>query len=239
MADADLRALERRWLESRSIEDEERWHAARLRAGLVTERGLVIAAGLGHEAATRLAPAVGLTPLELFDRPQAEPHPPTDSARVRAAIGVANAMVARMVELVPTDPSRRREVEEQIASVRVATSAAQRWARCPCPGHAEGLTSLAEAGINDCVPDCCWYAADFPGQLVGLALDAIAACAGRSPRNGWNFPDAASMFDHYAGADASARGTPVEGLQRAAEEAIRAAVLPWALGLSDPLHDAP
>lgn len=237
MSDADLRALERRWLESRSLDDEVRWHAARLRAGLVTEQGLVIAAGLGHEAAARLAPTVGLAPLELVDRP--DPAPPASSARVRAAIGLIRATAALHGELLPDDPVEGSPpAAGRIAGVRAAQAAAERWARCPCPDHAAGLACFEEVTLNDCAPACCWEEADFAGQLVGLALDAIAECARRAPRGRWFFPSAGALFAPETRRARLDEGMPAE-LQGAAEEAIRAAVLPWALGLSDPLRDPP
>lgn len=232
MADAELRALERRWLDSRSVEDETRWYAARLRAGLVSERGLAIAAGLGHEAALRLAPAVGLAPLELLDRPEVEPSAPADSARVRAAIGLVRAMASLHAGGIRDVRGERLSAAEQVALVDASVSAAERWARCPCAPHADALACFDAVPINDCVPECCWTPADFPGQLIGFALDAVAECAARAPRLGWHFAGAVDMFG-------SRCSDMPEGLERAAEEAIRAAVLPWALGLSDPLRDAP
>lgn len=232
MADADLRALERRWLESASVDDEARWHAARLRAGLVTERGLVIAAGLGHEAALRLAPAVGLTPLELFDRPELELRAPSDSPRVRAAIGLARAMATLHAHSIRDARGHVNSAVEQVALVETSVAAAERWARCPCRGHADALACFDEAPINDCVPDCCWHSWDFPAQLIGFALDVVAEFAGRAPRGGWNYESAVEMFG-----PGRSRDLP-EDLERAAEEAIRATVLPWALALFDPLHGA-
>lgn len=238
MADADLRALERRWLESRSTEDEVRWHAARLRAGRVTEQGLVIAAGLGHEASARLAPSVGLGPLELLDHPESSPGK-QPGARARAALGLARAMAALHVVLLPRHSDEHQAPrEERIASVQRSLQTAETWARCPCPHHAASMAWLPEIALNDCAPACCWEEADFAGQLVGLALDAIAECARRAPRGRWFFPSAAALFAPETRQARLDEGMPAE-LQRAAEEAIRAAVLPWALGLSDPLRDAP
>lgn len=229
MCDADLRALERRWHDSRSVEDEARWHAARLRAGLVTEPALVIAAGLGHEAALRLAPAVGLSPLELFDLPEAELAPlPSGSARVRAAIGLARAMAALHAVLVQEDGPE--VANEHTALIEAGVAAAERWVRCPCEDHATRLDCVTTLPISDCVPECCWHGADFPGQLIGFALDVVVQRAGRAPRGGWNFTDARDMFERCRTPDLP------EGLERTAEDAIRAAVLPWALGLSDPLR---
>ena len=48
MTDAHLRGLERRWMETGSVEDEACYLLARVRAGELTEERLRLAAYLGH-----------------------------------------------------------------------------------------------------------------------------------------------------------------------------------------------
>lgn len=58
MSDDRLRALERRWLESGSADDQEAWLRARLRAGELSRARLRLLACLGHVVAARIEPAI-------------------------------------------------------------------------------------------------------------------------------------------------------------------------------------
>lgn len=62
MSDARLRDAERRWRETRQVEDEARWLHERVRAGQLDPERLELAAGVGHPAARA---ALGLPEAEL------------------------------------------------------------------------------------------------------------------------------------------------------------------------------
>ena len=69
MGDEELRALERRWRETGAVEDEARWHLARVRAGALPQARLELAAALGVPGArvalgrrAGVKPVRGVTP---------------------------------------------------------------------------------------------------------------------------------------------------------------------------------
>jgi hypothetical protein len=57
MSDDVIRSLERRWLRTNAVEDEEAWLRARQRAGELSRERLRLLACLGHAASARIEPA--------------------------------------------------------------------------------------------------------------------------------------------------------------------------------------
>lgn len=71
MADSQVRDLERRWNESKSLTDEVLLLRARMRLGILTSDAVEIAAHCGHKAAVLLYPgAASLAPTATFFLPQ-------------------------------------------------------------------------------------------------------------------------------------------------------------------------
>lgn len=231
MTDALLRDLERRWRESGTVDDETRYLLERVRVGHLQERGLIIAAGLGHEASKRIAPAIGLGALELVQTPITGG---SCAPRARAAVASAREMVRRYAEVLGPDDGRRDRVMPGADRLRLcgaALDAADEWVICPCERHAGALACFEEVPINDCIPECCWHAEDYPGQLLALALNAVAECACVEARCRTWFPSISEILTEQ-------REDPGwVGLADAAREAVTAELLPWALEVGDPLGD--
>jgi hypothetical protein len=220
VADGTLRALERRWRETGDPDDEARLLAERLRCGLVTERGLVIAAGLGHAAALRIAPAVGLTALELLDspRPPDRSHP-LDLARARAAIAVARTLAARWRPVArPDHPTAEPERDRAWSE---ALRAAEAWTLCPCDLHA-GL--LRHRGVAaPCAAECC-----VDPRVFRHAVRVVAVLAGaQGARTSW-WGEPPPVHRPWELAEPR--------YSRGLERAVAAELLPWALGERDPLQ---
>jgi hypothetical protein len=79
MGDGELRALERRWHETGEVEDEARWHLARVRAGALPQARLELAALLGVPGA-----------LSALNRRRV-PKPPGSPEGLRAWLGEVEA----------------------------------------------------------------------------------------------------------------------------------------------------
>ena len=236
MTDALLRALERRWRETRTIDDEVRYLLERVRVGQLHERGLIIAAGLGHEASARIAPAIGLDALELVQTPESlSPANAASSPRARSAVALAREMGRRYTELLGSRPGSAPEgVMAGADRVRVcglALDSANDWVSCPCERHASALVSFGQVPSNDCIPECCWDPEDYPGQVLAFALNTVAECADVEFRCRTWFTSISEML-----ADTREHAGWVV-LAAAAHEAISAELLPWALELGDPLSE--
>jgi hypothetical protein len=221
LSDTTLAALERRFRATGAIDDEERWLVERLRLGQLEERGLVIAAGLGHEASRRLAPAIGLGPLELVDQGEGE-------VRGRAAVAVVNATLMRMAERWPL---------VELIPWRDAADRADDWLVCPCATCVAALSVADGVWASDCPPECCWMPVDYDLQTFALALNAVLDVAGGEPYTPTWFERVSDMttdpvhaLDHEDDAERLARTQRVV-------HAVSREVIPWTLGYSDPVRE--
>lgn len=235
MSDAALRDLERRWRASRDVDDEARWLQARVRAGELPERGIVIAAGLGHAAALKIAPAIGLGPIELVETPEDPAVGPPGPARPRAAIAFARMMERQF------DHRARGQRAMPPGHFAPHLAKVEAWLLCPCADHTLAVATPPAPGAKDCVPECCWDPADYPAAAVALALNELHECARVQVRIDAWFDRLTALlswrgtFDHLSPV-LPVLANDMPALRVAGEAAIRAEVVPWALGYGDPVR---
>lgn len=125
MSDERLRQLERRWRETRAIDDEAAYLAERVRAGHLTEECLSLAAHCGHVAARRaIQGRPGEEPVSLKERVYGLAKWGKETC-VRASVAAAGVHAS-------TD-----------AMALHALNAASEWLACPCDSHRNAAQEAA------------------------------------------------------------------------------------------------
>jgi hypothetical protein len=217
--DDRLRALERRFRETGTTEDEAAWLRERVRTGGVGADRVVLAARLGHPAARHVATLDGdgdagdldrwVMALVLPGEVDGE-RAVVDTDFARQACGRVAIACAWLIGDLRRLWTRRGE--------REALRAAEAWALCPCPPHALQASIAAAAGGHD----------PLRPRLRINTLPIIAAeLAGTENAR------------HVALLAGSALKRAAGSLGRADQllEFVRESVVPWALGDADPLRE--
>jgi len=139
LSDEALRALERRWGESGSTQDEAALLLERARVGQLSEEALELAAYCGHPAAllARSEPLPGPAE-ELELQAWFEGLRQRGRALFAQAAHIAASGVVDHARSLPPPPA-----DEQ--SPPAAPSAVEEWVACPCRAH---LLEVLEAGSN-------------------------------------------------------------------------------------------
>lgn len=239
MSDERALALERRFRETGSADDEATWLACRLRAGSVARHRVEVAAHCNHEAALRV-----------LERPPTA-LPPTVERRlvaaghevVRRVSGLEQwaerlsswgieATVRGFLSLARhVQPDWERGVGR--GDVETTLRAVEDWLLCPCDGHisvaiARRITCNA-AGWGHVLPR---RAAVVAGLTEALALALAAARAGGQRAD---YPEllitCAPWATVHRGPDLPQR-TPDD-----VRAAIARELVPWALGTADPVQE--
>jgi hypothetical protein len=222
VSDAELRRLERRWRERGYVADEVAYLTALVRAGRLTDEHLRLAAFLGHAPAQATC-----AELEVHVNPLRDPH---RWARAlgeysRAATARAGLLVARMALNSWSRPLPAQVVglTERLAQWCVEPSEglghelheAARVARraAPTVPQVEARGLVLALGHLAAVP-----AADFPAGSLAEAVHQLT-----QPSDG--IAQGAAGGPHLV---------PAQLLER-----LGAALIPWALGRSDPLLEDP
>ena len=203
------RELERRFRASRSSEDEAAWLRERLRAGRLQAERLRLAALVGHPAACQ---AVGTQPL--LD-PAALAGAIAEHGRepqLRALLALARGGLPEWEQRFPRDDRPR-----------IALEAAAGEAGCPCPRHRTAVVERLPAAAD------AWAAARQLGAQraaqAALLCQLAAAVAGRAPAG------LEPGLEELRAAILAAGDLDAPARVRAA---LRAALVPWALGYPDP-----
>jgi hypothetical protein len=142
MSDTRLRDLERRWMETGSVQDEAVFLLERVRVGDLTRVRLELAAYCGHEAASR---ALGLQHLPT-DVPAAIASSVGDDVLLAVGVGVAalTELPARWPSFEALADENARPLFERAgrwpppartgeADILRALRRIERWLACPCP----------------------------------------------------------------------------------------------------------
>jgi hypothetical protein len=229
MSDAHLRELERTWRQRRTADDEARWLAARVQHGATTREGLDLAAWLGHEAAA-LAAGRALCPetrLPLGLRSGRAGFPGRrdlvpwaggfDRFGRPCARRVVVALLTRHVERLAGRPALRPARACWEAAILYTLS----------PGDADVRRRLAEvvARVTPAGrPDDAFQA--VARLAYGLVVDLLGRAAPRVAAVG-------DLQALVALKDPGERWLELEALR----SAVAGQVVPWALGVGDPLVD--
>ena len=227
MSDGRLRDLERRFRSTGTTVDEAAWLAERVRVGELPAGRVELAALLGSEAARTILGA-GPPPkpwkawLERAVRTTWPPNhawaalPTGWEVAVRATVALARAIDAPRVETrMGWVPERERDQATQ------ALEAAEAWAACPCREHAIAAHEVLHPGLVDArnhVQAVQIYAGAAKVASTQGGCDVHPGCD-RVVRN------MLATCTKAAKLVGAARTRPV----------VEAEVLPWALGLGDPL----
>lgn len=206
MSDQRLRDAERRWRETRAVEDEAVLLLERVRVGDLPSDRLSMAAHVGHPAACRVMPDQcapdGLDPVLLTEGLERWGRPAT----ARACAEAAAAVLHWWERDHPTDHSVARTLD-----------AVRAWTDCPCSQHAGAARSAASA-----IPTFAENAGRWSERAAEAAWGAVRAI-------GWEPPP--PEIDQAPGlADAVVFAQEVlrdDGLLR---DHIMRAVVEWALG---------
>jgi len=219
VSDADLRELERRFRETGSVEDEAAWLRERVRVGQLDETRVQLAAHCGLAAALLATespmPTVALDTLVTWAEVQRTAH--CSSVAVRAAVASARAAIADW------------EQEAMLHAMQVI-HAVESWALCPCLEHAVAAGEALDA-----------LHAELDVEAAGetrsaFALDAVIHAANyASTRDGRLREDlfewAGKAASHAVESAGRSVGVP------AVLDAVRAELVPWALGYADPVRE--
>ena len=250
MSDGDLRLLERTWRESGNETDEAAFLRARVRAGLLKLEALERAEALGHGAATLALDALVEMPHKKAgkrgDRGKRKTRRPTNpsnehdhhggvfwviglegwgrEACVRAAVALARLTLPIVARLPHEARLALRAIEAAEAWVVDPTAEAERLA-----GHQAGLVTGAATPAG-AAAGCARLAAEAASDFVaerGPGVDFMGGDVDAARRTGAGEAalDAASSALR-AGFDASQ-----------VREALRADLVPWVLGYSDPIRE--
>jgi hypothetical protein len=210
---SDLRKLERRFRETRTVEDETAWLWARKKAGKLDGSRLGLAAFCGHRAAGRVLGEAATDPgLSALLR-RLRDHSPV--AGVRALIALARQCQAQS----PPDS----DIEEQLALV----DAAEEWCLNTTRGEDELRARLRRWGDqvrpSERLP-AYWFAAEAAaGEMISdETLSKAADCVQSAGIGGVGASDSES--------------DPREEAARLALATLRDEVVAWVLGYDDPVR---
>ncbi len=230
MSDRELSRRERAWRSGGAPEGEVGLLLARLRAGRVRERGLALAAYLGHEPAALALAARGRPappgPGEGVDRLAAGLHRFGAAVCARAALAVAR----RVSEVFPRPPCDPRFALPVGPGERErARRAAEGWLLCPC-ARCRGEVARALATVEAAaVPRWERHERRSPREPPPEGPPELIACriVVRSE------PLARKGLDAELAVREAAHALDDEDV---VEAALREALIPWALGEQDPLR---
>jgi hypothetical protein len=220
VADERWRALERRWQQTGAVADEAALLAERVRAGDLSEARVRLVAWLGHEAAgpgfdtSALVDAAALRGAErAFWRGVVGFGPET---AVRAALALARRSRRQIDEVLQGITAKgRRPTESVLAWGRAASQcvdSAVSWVLAPTALAREVLERDVARATSAEVP---------PGQVVrdlATAVQILTDLADGGDGRPWSDVATAQALDDV-------------------RAALRLEVVPWALGLRDPLRE--
>jgi hypothetical protein len=167
MGDALLRELERRWKASRSVEDEARLVAERVRVGDLTRARLELAAYAGHAAACLAAESVETASPSSFGRWLRGLERWGSSVCVLAAVLIARSKLPAWTDCYPKD--RRPEM---------ALDAAEAWACSPNTQLAREA-ALSATGVRAAIHETASVETENPSlsQNAAWSAERVAALA--------------------------------------------------------------
>jgi len=221
VSDARLRRLERRWQETRSLDDEAALLRERARAGVISPARLRVASALGHSAARLVAPRP-LLPVSFdgFDAPLYESGHPDwtpweellrDAGRevaVRMALPVAELGLAMCRELVPL--ARAAPVPE----LEAVLDTARAWTDDPCTERRDAVQGALQIAHTLVVNE----------ELMWSGTTTVISAGSVVTEPTWP-----SCLRETVWWYATPGGSRDEARLRGAYQAIVEAVVPWAL----------
>lgn len=182
----------------------------RLRRRTVTRQRLAVAACLGHEAAIEV---VGAPEQPRFDSVEALANSIVDHGK-EASVRFALALLTHARD-------RMRLPKSRTVHLGPGLELAQAWVICPCADH----VSAAEAWVHATHGDA--YCVDEATGWSQAAID-IVTLGDDLDEDAWASSAAEYLIDTVT--DLVSRSS-----ERAVLDSVRRALLPWALGSSDPL----
>lgn len=223
VSDANLRALERRFRETGSVEDEAAWLRARIQAGELKRTRLELAAYCGHEAACLTAELGGASLPSLSTSVLWCKSLPDTSAEVLGRCSVAGAF--RSLEMwqryFPRD-SRPHEAV-CVAESLLCGKAIDEEADFSAAMAAESAAMAAHETGDDILPEVHYEAVQDAAYAASAAV--LVILAERAPLDALS--KAALALDY---------ALDVVGVSVLAE-AIQEELAPWALGYGDPVRE--
>ena len=207
MSDQHLRELEAAWRASGTVEDEAAWLRSRVQAGELEEERLELAAYCGHRAAASAAPERAAPDNTRAWVESLREHGQAVAARVAVACG----LVAHAAWIAVEETFGRRWTEGDRAAALAAIHAAESWVVCPCWAHQEAAGVAAQVVSSWPPPACCFE------YVAGTVRTEKAGTSG------W-FRSAVE-------------GACVLSSEDQIRSAVRAELVPWALGYSDPVRE--
>ena len=240
MSDQRLRELERKWRESGTVEDEAAYLREQVRVGDITREGLEIGASFGDEIArfTLADQAPSLLPAGSLEELLEMIKSCSKQVVIRAALAAVRAAGCSSIEDWDADYV---DFHHQLIE------AACDWLRCPCDDHMDQAwtishsdTKLRESPRYDWSNDrdyreYCnqqysrWRSAD---RVAYAAKRAVKACACREHRS--HAIGITAQFASPIAIDAI-KQVALEMEEQVVWQAIRDALIPWALGRGDPV----
>lgn len=189
MSDAVLRDLERRWRQTRSVDDEAAYLLRRVRAGELCQQRLELAAYCGHPA---FAPAAAVGP-DVAEAFLVGLAPWGREACVRAGVAAFRAAF---------EPDGASKPAER------CLAALSDWVGCPCDAHVRAVQAahadLRGSGVEVAAAAClvwsvvseqpqrsAWTASLALRPLTTMALDADLLSAMRAELSRWALSDLA------------------------------------------------
>jgi hypothetical protein len=229
VADERWRALERRWQQTGAVEDEAALLTERVRAGDLAQARAALAAWLGHEAAVPSA-GPGFDTIALVDLAL---HAEGQHAFWSGVLAFGTEVAAR--SLLAFARHHRQRIDEGVRLMR---------------GHDERVVVAWGRAASQCVDSgVSWVLSPTDEARAVLIADAERVSRTVVPR--WPARVARSVAASAIGELATAvhrlaelaQGRPVASWISdptdfvAARAALRAEVVPWALGRADPLRE--
>lgn len=222
MSDERLRELERRWKETGSAQDEAAYLLERVRMGDLAQKGLELAAYLGH-------PAAKLSARDSFKLPDAK-----TGIYGYAVEGWCSRLRAwdKPVFVCLAVACAEVQPRSDLTRVEDALSKAKAWLGCPCERHRSEAANCETVGL--------FHVADMAPKEVrerALAASYAALSAGATtvfpPDAAFEAPEEwmnSGAFSAFDGAMCALVGEGADPSLGALPEAVLGLLVDWALG---------
>lgn len=251
--DREVRDLERRWRASNDPHDEAAWHVARVRGGQLAPERVELAAVLGHEAAALAATTLAPPATSRGARKRRDAGLPAWSDELprfgylpalRAAIALLDLVRPAYAAALPRTPRPPADHQVQLETLfdrglaalaayavdpgpatRAATQAVDEEEQRASSALLDAMEAGDDAGAGPLSTDTAGVGPCFDLlETLHTALDPLSWDEEPTRARGWFLAVVRDVSRHVEAA--------------ALDDAVRAALIPWALGLADPLRPA-
>jgi len=212
VSDADLRALERRFRETGSVEDEAAWLIALVQAGEVEQSRLESAAALSHPAALV---ATLRQPLELTTVSGLVDQVDGDEAQIRSALAALRTSWVAWETVWRGYPPGVKAFMSRLNAI-------EDWVVCPCDDHQLRVERALGARVFIALEHVLMRAGEVDEGLIELGEGIVL---------GWSDERASACLSYAAaGVNGPAFGSQVL-------EPTKSELVPWLLGYGDPVRE--